>query len=101
MIQVVTAVTVEELLPFLYEGKGQRVCDVVALFGSVADEDSEKEILVALEEGVDQKLFDRYEQNGVVFYMKKVDEKVMKKHSSSDSLVDVKSAQGKPIHIWV
>lgn len=56
-----------EVLPFLYQGKGQRICDIKLYFPNY----SEEEICEALEKEIAKGTLEKYEGVGGVLYFKK------------------------------
>jgi hypothetical protein len=61
---------VAQAWPYLYEGKGQRICDIKLYLSDYPQE----EIKGALEDAVTLGQLTRYEQGGESFYLKKVGE---------------------------
>lgn len=57
-----------DVTPFLFHGKGQRVCDVKTYLPGSSEED----IKVALEFGVQKGNIEKYNQNGVELFLKKI-----------------------------
>jgi hypothetical protein len=57
-----------DVLPFLYPGKGQRVCDVMVYFSGI----SEEAVYGVLEDCVCTGRAEKNTQNGVDFYFRKI-----------------------------